>query len=243
MGGGFLMGAPKTDFTVRDCQHGGRHRHGTGTAYRLDRCRCRPCTSAVVEASGRRRRMVAYGQWEPFVDAEPVRRHVRSLIDEHGVSILTIADRAGVAEQVIRRLLYVIAPRTSRSHRLRAANAAALLGVTGGNVRSTFAPACGTERRLRALVANGWSQTDLARRLDLSSQRVHNLVMGGRTKVRRNLHDQVAALYDELWNTPGGSAHSERIAARHGWALPIEWDDDRIDDPKARPYMSYRRSA
>ena len=53
----------------------------------------------------------------------------------------------------------------------------------------------------------------------------------------------MAALYDELWNTPGGSAQSERIAARHGWALPIEWDDDRIDDPKARPYMSYRRSA
>src|SRR6266536_5240977 len=53
--------------------------HGTRAGYRGG-CRCEPCRRADREYARRRYRLKAYGQWQPFTDAAPVREHVRRLM-------------------------------------------------------------------------------------------------------------------------------------------------------------------
>jgi hypothetical protein len=100
-------------------------------------------------------------------------------------------------------------------------------------------PAVGTQRRLRALFALGWSYEDMGSRLGIRKARVSHLVNETPKRgVYLRTRDKVAALYDELSMTiPQGWEHERirRWAAKRGFAPPLAWDDDRIDDPAARP--------
>ena len=51
---------------------------------------------------------------------------------------------------------------------------------------------------------------------------------------------KVADLYDQLWDQPGNRAKSINLARARGWALPLAWDDDEIDDPAATPCLDAR---
>ncbi|HEY2269252.1 MAG TPA: hypothetical protein VGI96_42005, partial [Streptosporangiaceae bacterium] len=68
-------------------------------------CHCAACTEARRVAEGHRRRMKAYGQWQPFVDAEPARQHVRMLA-AHGIGWKRAAELAGVSNGSMSKLLY-----------------------------------------------------------------------------------------------------------------------------------------
>lgn len=46
---------------------------------------------------------------------------------------------------------------------------------------------------------------------------------------------EVCEVYDRLSMTPGPSAHTAGWAAKRGYAPPLAWDEDSIDDPAARP--------
>lgn len=96
----------------------------------------------------------------------------------------------------------------------------------------------GSRRRLQALSAIGWSQPELARRLGITQGPLWRLMQPGR-RVHRGTAARIAALYDRLWNQPppaGQSAtRSRRDAKAKGWAPPLAWDDDTIDDPAAEP--------
>ena len=59
----------------------------------------------TLSYSQRRRRLIAYGRWEPWVDAEPIRAHVREQMGA-GLGWKTLAQLAGVAPNTISRLLY-----------------------------------------------------------------------------------------------------------------------------------------
>lgn len=95
--------------------------------------------------------------------------------------------------------------------------------------------AIGTARRLRALVAIGYSQTDLARRLNVTVANVNYHIHNVKARRQGEVADRIAALYDQLSMTPGPSAAAMRIASRNGWAPPLAWDENTIDDPTARP--------
>lgn len=95
----------------------------------------------------------------------------------------------------------------------------------------------GTARRLRALQAIGWTVNDLAGRLGVHESRIRQLAneyRGG--TVTERVARQVAQLYRELENMPGPSESVRRRCERRGWAPPIAWDYDTIDDPCATPY-------
>jgi hypothetical protein len=54
----------------------------------------------------------------------------------------------------------------------------------------------------------------------------------------------VAALYDQVWDVPGGFAEAAAYANARGWAPPMAWDDNPgdphfIDDPDA-PVSDWR---
>lgn len=99
----------------------------------------------------------------------------------------------------------------------------------------------GTRRRLQALVAKGWTQSELARRLHMDKANLPKTIASNLVHARTVR--AVNALYDELWQadptTHGIPAHlveaARRKAATNGWAPVGAWDDDTIDNPAAFP--------
>lgn len=232
------------DGIVRECTCPvANHQHGTRVAYVVDKCRCRPCRDASSAAERHRLRMKAYGRWEPYVDAEPARAHVRAL-QAAGMGWKRIADRAGIQRSTMWRLLY--GSNGQPSARIRRETLEKVLAVTVDLADATIVDATGTRRRLQALVAIGWTQTRLAAELGCHPGNINPLVLG--TRCPRVQHDttvRVAALYDRLWDQEppvtnnhqrAGIARAKAVAAQHGWAPPIAWDDDTIDDPAAEPF-------
>lgn len=95
----------------------------------------------------------------------------------------------------------------------------------------------GTVRRLRALIAMGYTQKFLAYRLDTHEPNLAQIVIGNHPLVLARTGRQVHELYRELsQQLPDPlSTRSVRRARANGWLAPIWWDDDTIDDPAANP--------
>lgn len=94
----------------------------------------------------------------------------------------------------------------------------------------------GVRRRLEALCALGWTNTQLAREMgstvDVLQERRKRL--GNR--VLRSTAQPIYELYDRLSMVRPEGAYAERArrdAAAKGWAPPLAWDD--IDDPAEVP--------
>lgn len=95
--------------------------------------------------------------------------------------------------------------------------------------------ATGTTRRLRALAAVGWSNSELGKRAGVDHSTVCQWANSRRVRVATAA--TVRRLYEELSMTPGPSTKVRQLAAKRGWPPPLAWDDDRIDDPAARPNL------
>ena len=181
-----------------------------------------------------------YQRWQPFVPAAPVHAHIAALRDA-GMGGRRIAAAAGLHYSTVRSLIHGKRGKAP-SDRVRAATAAAILAVTYQPAGRTTVDATGTHRRLQALVAVGWSQARLAARLGMNRANFGALL--ARDRVNHSTAQAVAALYDELWDQdpPAATRHEQagitrarRHAADHGWAAPMAWDDDSLDDPAAVP--------
>jgi DNA-binding CsgD family transcriptional regulator len=198
----------------------------------------------------RRARQIAYGRWHPWADAAPVRDHVRQL-RQAGASYRAIADAADVSPSTVRNLI-TGCQRQSRQvpNRIGAAQAQRLLAIrpaTCGRRRN----ACGSRRRLQALVALGHSPAELARQLAISQPRLHRLLHGETQRVSTDIRRSVNGLYGRLWNQqPSERTRRQRTAAeaaRHHaksarWPPPMALDDDKIDDPAYRPKAAWRQA-
>ncbi|MBO0815833.1 MAG: helix-turn-helix domain-containing protein [Actinobacteria bacterium] len=219
--------------------------HGTRAGYRRG-CHCEPCRQAGRDYARHRYRLIAYGRWQPFTDAAPVRDHVRRLM-ARGIGANRIAVLAAVSPGAVGHLLYGDPARGEPpSRRIRTATAQRLLAVRF--TKASLAPgavmdAAGTRRRLQALIATGWSGRALAARLGMGTAHLHR-ILRGRPAVTAATACRVRDLYDQLWDQlPPESSHGERIsvakarahAARNAWPPPLAWDDDMIDDPDACP--------
>lgn len=95
----------------------------------------------------------------------------------------------------------------------------------------------GTLRRLRALIALGYTQRYLAGRMNMLEANFSVVILGVKPKVEAGTARAAEALYEELSGTPPTrpSKRSLARAKKLGWLPPLRWDDDKIDDPKARP--------
>lgn len=100
-------------------------------------------------------------------------------------------------------------------------------------------PAIGMQRRMQALIANGWSLAAMGQRLGVSRQVMRTVFE--RTRTNRATHEVIAALYDDMWDmkppatTPREKqtiARNKAWAKREGWLPPLAWDDDAIDIPE-----------
>ena len=128
---------------------------------------------------------------------------------------------------------------------VRAATAAKLLAVRPDRrlvADDRRIGATGTRRRLQALVALGWCRSEIARRSGLSQNTIGRAMVrdGCALATARAVH----RVYEEMWDQRPpvetgeqrcSASHARREAARKGWAPPMLWDDETIDDPAASP--------
>ncbi|HEY7822142.1 MAG TPA: hypothetical protein VIG24_04890 [Acidimicrobiia bacterium] len=178
------------------CQHKvATHLHGTRACYTLDGCRCDECQDARKRYDRHRARWT--GEFpltqSPYVDAEPVRRHLNRYIG-HGMSTRRIAELTGVPNGAIGKLIYGI-PKEGRppSRQIRRENADRLLAcpfdvADGARVDAREAKAIVAE-----LVARGWAKAEIGRRLtgpqarSLQAVRTETVTAGNLRALRRLL--------------------------------------------------------
>ncbi len=226
-------------------EHGTRARyvHGPGPG-KGPGCRCDECTAANRTAARQRERAILYGRWQPFADAGPAREHVQALA-RHGIGRRRAAELADMSAGAMSRLLYGGPGSRSPTRRIRPQTAAAILAIRPSAdlvAPGVLVDAAGTQHRVQALVAAGWSQAQLAGQLMTSPGHVGALLREDR--VTAAMATAVRGLYDRLWSQPPAEDdHPARIAASRarnyaaarGWAPPMAWDDEELDKPDGRP--------
>jgi uncharacterized protein YerC len=218
------------------------HKHGaTGTCYQKHRCRCTDCKAHRARQEREREARARAGQTQEFVNAIIVVPRIMQLMREDW-TYADIETVSGVSVPTLGRIMRGVTKRIERE------TADALLG-TNPNMRHR-APeprkvdATGTIRRIRALVAVGWTFWAISERAGRATTWARNVTHS--TIVTTTTRDTINRIYDELWNTlPPLTNPRERqsynrsrlLAKRHGWASPLAWDDDTIDDPNAEPEL------
>jgi lambda repressor-like predicted transcriptional regulator len=223
------------------------HREPGAAAVRADSAR-----GAHRDYARRRAQQIAYGRWQPWTDAEPVRRHVHAL-RARGASYRAIAHASGVSPMTIHHLLNGC-PRQHQPppSRIGSAQARRLLTTTVPAACRTRMTANGARLRLRALVALGHSPATLASQAGISPSRLRRLLDGQTRHVSPVLHTAACALYHQMWNQqPPEHTRREQASARAaryragtaGWPPPMALDDDRLDDPAYRPRTAWRQAA
>lgn len=230
------------DRTPKPCHHKvADHQHGTNAAYVLDKCRCHPCARARHAQDDWRIRQQAYGRYDKYVDADPVRAHVRDLMAQ-GIGLKRIATLSGIGSGTLWKLLYgKPRPGGTRvpSKRVLRETAEKLQGVTvspttlaAGQLDPARTP--DAKERLRALVAIGWSMTKLGARLGIRHPgNAATLITSDRDMVRSTV-DAALELFDELCMTPApaltqrdkiAATRARQYAADRGWAPPLALPD------------------
>ena len=211
-----------------------KHEPGTAACYSRHGCRCTPCRTVCNRAKKRNRNNI-----DCLVDAEPIRRHVKTLM-AIGVTQSAIANNAQVSQSHITYLLGTM-------KRCHPDVARRILSVTGKTPGRSMVDATGTRRRLQALMVIGWPLSWLSARLGKSDASAHHWLC--REQVLGTTATLVESLYDELWNTPPvpvsqgqrmAVSRTLHLAKRNRWHPAAAWDDDRgahgIDNPAAKPH-------
>lgn len=213
--------------------------HGTLTMGKRRGCDCPPCVDVLTQWYANRSRQIAYGTWQPYVDAEPARLHVRDLM-AYGIGWQQVAKLAGVSTATVGKLLFGASWKgLPPSKKIRPETERKLLAVakTPANI-AKWMDTAGTRRRLQALVAVGWPLKWLTERASFDQHTFGAIASGRRSHVTPGTYRAVVGLYDALWNQPPpattvqqrrstGAARS--LARRRGWLPPLAWDDDLID--------------
>lgn len=200
---------------------------------------CNTCYAA------RMRREIAYGRWEPYVDAGPVRAHINAL-RAAGISTKRLRQLSGASHTTIQAIITGRPVRgAAPTRRVLKDTADKILAVPIPDVDYlSVAPgrrvsALGTSRRLQALIAAGYPQRDLACRLGWQwGGYMGGIFAGTATHVTARRACEVAALFGQLQMVPGTDVKARARGRDNGWPLPLDWDEERIDDPAYVPRRS-----
>lgn len=211
---------------------------GTTTRTRIAghpaKCRCTGCFTRLTRYRKQRALAVQRGTWSHPVPVAVVAARLDGLL-QAGWTTSQIAAAAGLSAVYVRTLAGLTSKPQPATVRAATARAIAALGpesrFSPTAPDSTLVNAVGSIRRLQSLAAIGWPQTELCRRLGLASPPMllpTSPILAGRARA-------IAEVYRQLWDKPGPS-NSAAIRARSSGAVPPSaWDDDTIDDPRARP--------
>jgi transcriptional regulator with XRE-family HTH domain len=189
-----------------------------------------------------RNRQKLYGRWESSrVPAEPIRQHVQAL-RAAGVGSRRVEELSGVSRSVIQALMNgrsIYGKQPSKT--ILAENAQRLLAVEANPAAGCPVDITGTTRRLQALVAIGYTQADIAARVGITPANATEMFHGNRS-VLLSTAIKVRGIYEELSMRPGPSGAARQRAKKLGWAPPLAWEDDTIDNPQAKPDLGEKRT-
>ncbi|WAJ48034.1 hypothetical protein OK015_28720 (plasmid) [Mycobacterium sp. Aquia_216] len=191
-------------------------------------------TTSGVSGHGQRK---DHGDWlSHYIDSEPVRNHITRL-RVAGMEIKHIARSCGISPGAIE---LIVDRRTGAAVKVLRSTAAKILAVTAPSatddvpVATRPASALGTRRRVRALVAAGYTPSMLSHELGITPKNTYTL-FSHCDEVPAAIAHAVADLFDRLEMTPGPSDRARILAHKLRWAPPLAWDEDSIDDPNSDP--------
>lgn len=208
--------------------------HGTRSCYVQRGCRCDKCKAANRKYASDRARVNWTDRFEhQWTTPDQAVAHL-DMLRGAGMGLRQIQLRTGIARSTMMQL--------RGRKRISRATEASILAVRPAPAAGARVDGTGTMRRLRALMAIGYSGKQIGDRLNITTANLWPLVRG-----RKHVHGatarKVADLYDELWDQPGNRRKSINLALARGWALPLAWDDDEIDDPAATPHNTTRTAS
>ena len=222
------------------------HAHTLEVCWAEHGCRCSRCTHLrKMERQRRRSRLIAYGRGDqitpPRVPAGPVRDHIVALKQQGVFGLERIADAAQVSRSVVLDVYF--GPRGARKLRrpdsaalIPAAAAERIVALQPADIVAALVPPVGTERRLRALVAIGYTESELARRVGMEVGNLSGIILGKRERITAETYRTVCAVFAELWSKPQQGARADqarKLAKRRRWVGPLAWDD--IDNDREAP--------
>ncbi|MER0443109.1 hypothetical protein ABR738_00710 [Streptomyces sp. Edi4] len=198
--------------------------------------------AAKARWARRRRRLIAYGQWDPFMPAEPVRAHLAGLA-EIGMPRKGVEQALGLRESSLRHVAsgtYGYGPGEKVTRELGEAVLGFWPALADFPDSARIAP-LGTVRRVEALAVVGWSRAQVAARVGRNGVSFRNSLRSDR--ISAALAKAVVRVYDELWNqrpedhgVPAWNAERVRRQAQaDGFYGPLAWDDEDVDNPAAFP--------
>lgn len=172
-----------------------------------------------------------------LVSGDLAREHIR-LLQERGLCLLEISRQAGVAPKTLERLVH--GSRTEVGTQTKILTVTSWERLTSRTVGRRHVDGTGTRRRLQALAARGWTAARLAEHHTATRQKIRRALISPATEpVTAQFARSVISLYDDLWDRdppcPDGAAQARAEAITLGWAPPMAWDDETIDNPRARP--------
>lgn len=212
--------------------------HGDPKRYRRG-CRCKPCTTATTEETRKRRYLRATGRGTLRAPARAA-AHIDQL-RAAGMRDAAVREACKICPDVLYRIMR---GQGTIHYAVEARILSVPVPAPTGERNGAYIDATGTRRRLRALASQGWTATELARRLGKSKQYVVYLQLGhGRGTVRRWLAEEVGCLYSQLRDLapetegvrPALAKAARADAATKGWLGPGYWDDDEIGNPAFVP--------
>jgi hypothetical protein len=96
-------------------------------------------------------------------------------------------------------------------------------------------PSLGSQRRIRALMALGWTEKLIGAQVGhVTASTVRGVLMNETVTARTA--QRIAEVYERLSMRHGPSARTRALARNRGWLPPLAWDS--IDDPDERPVLS-----
>jgi len=209
---------------------------------------CRRCDRAADGGRGlcekhwaaEKAKLVAMGRWDPDrLDPGPAREHLAAL-RSWGMGTRRVERLTGLARPTIQSIP------TAKWVTRRTEDAILSIPLPTSVFDPVLAPgtqidSLGSRRRLRALTAIGWDGERLANMLGLSRNQVNAITSGRQPKITVAHARTIADLFNRLQMTPGPSAKARRVAQLKGWPLPLQWDEDDMDNPKAKAYTNRER--
>lgn len=149
---------------------------------------------------------------------------------DRGLTPWQIGRESGIEPSTVRRLA------AGQQKTVWARTADKVLAVPlGVRVSLGDVPSVGAVRRVRALYALGHFNHVIASEAGVSRDAIWALASGTWPTLKVAADDGIRAAYDRLSMSTGNSWKTRKWADQSGWAPPLAWDDDTIDDPNAQP--------
>ena len=207
--------------------------HGDYGYARRHKCPCEPCRAGV----SRYQKKYNYDRARGIsrrLPAEPVRRHIQSLLDQ-GIYEHQISAAAGLSHTMVKNTMRGVMGKP-RPEMLLRPTVEKILGVTYEKAAAvpTRVSSIGVIRRVQALEYLGIPKSVMAKQLGVSESMVHQYV--SQPEVLTSTRDAVHAMYVALRDTPGTLEYTRWRAYRRDFKPPMSWDDETIDDPETVPH-------